>query len=163
MPMRNGLMEHLVRWVERLAGVFLFLVALTTVVTVVSRKLFNYSPPDSFDVARLLLGIAICWGIASSCYRNGHIMVDVVWELAGPRWKRAIDITATSILLLFMAAFACMLADAIGGTYAAHIGTVEMRMPIWPFHAIAGLGIASATLMAAYRLWKLIFRPDEVE
>ncbi len=46
MPMRNGLMEHLVRWVERLAGVFLFLVALTTVVTVVSRKLFNYSPPE---------------------------------------------------------------------------------------------------------------------
>ncbi len=90
-------------------------------------------------------------------------MVDVVWELAAPRWKRAIDITATSILLLFMSAFAWMLADAIGGTYAAHIGTVEMRMPIWPFHAIAGLGIASATLMAAYRLWKLIFRPDEVE
>ena len=163
MPPRNGVMERFVRWVERLAGVFLFLVALTTVLTVVSRKGFNTSPPDSFDVARLLLGIAICWGIASSCYRNGHIMVDVVWELAGRRGKRAIDITATSILLVFMAAFAWMLADAVAGTYAAHIGTVEMRMPIWPFHAIAALGIASATVMAAYRLWKLIFQPGEVE
>ena len=163
MPAKNGVMEQFVRWVERLAGVFLFLVALTTVVTVVSRKVFNYSPPDSFDVARLLLGIAICWGIASSCYRNGHIMVDVVWELASPRWKRVIDITATSILLLFVAAFAWMLADAVAGTYAAHIGTVEMKMPVWPFHAIAALGIASATVLAAYRLWKLIFRPGEVE
>ena len=163
MPPRNGVMETFVRWVERLAGVFLFLVALTTVVTVVSRKLFNFSPPDSFDVARLLLGIAICWGIASSCYRNGHIMVDAVWELAGARGKRAIDIAATSIILLFMAAFAWMLVDAVAGTHAAHIATVEMRMPVWPFHAIAALGIASATIMAAYRLWKLIFRPGEVE
>lgn len=156
-------MEGFVRWVERLAGVFLFLVALTTVVTVVSRKAFNISPPDSFDVARLLLGIAICWGIASSCYRNGHIMVDVVWELAGPRGRRAIDIAATSIVLAFMAAFAWMLADAVAGTWAAHIATVEMRMPVWPFHAVAGLGIAAATVMAAFRLWKLIVRPGEVE
>lgn len=163
MPSKSGVMEHFVEWVERLAGVFLFLVALTTVATVFSRKAFNYSPPDSFDVARLLLGVAICWGIASSCYRNGHIMVDVVWELAAPRWRRVIDITATSILLLFMAAFAWMLADAVVGTYTANIGTVEMRMPVWPFHALACLGIVSATIMAAYRLWKLVFRPDEVE
>jgi TRAP-type C4-dicarboxylate transport system permease small subunit len=146
MPPRRGVMEIFVLWVERLAGVFLFLVALTTVVTVVSRKGFDVSPPDSFDVARLLLGIAICWGIASSCYRNGHIMVDVVWELAGPRWKRVIDITATSIVLAFMAAFAWMLGDAVAGTYAANIGTVEMKMPVWPFHAIAELGIVSATI-----------------
>ena len=47
----------------------------------------------------MLLGILIFWGIAATSYRGGHITVDLVWAAAGPRWKRAIDVFATLVLL----------------------------------------------------------------
>ena len=93
-------MDRFVRMVEGTAGLLLLTVALTTFATVVLRKLFNYSPPDWFDLAQLLLGISIFWGIASACYRNRHILVDLVWEFLSSRGRRILDITATSILLV---------------------------------------------------------------
>ncbi len=148
-------MDRLVRVVERVAGLFLLAVALTTFVTVVLRKGVNVVPPDSFDLARLLLGISICWGIASACYRNGHIVVDLVWELAGRRARRVIDLLATATLLAFMIAFAWMIGDAVLGTRAAGVKTFELHLPVWPFHLLAAIGVLAGAVLTALRLWEL--------
>jgi TRAP-type C4-dicarboxylate transport system permease small subunit len=149
-------MDLLVRWVERAAGIFLLAVALTTFATVVLRKGANVVPPDSFDIARLLLGIAVCWGIASACYRGGHIVVDVIWELAGRHGRRLIDLVATAALLLFMVAFAWMIVDAVLGTRAAGVKTFELHLPVWPFHMVAAVGVIAGAAMTALRLWELL-------
>ena len=47
----------------------------------------------------MLLGILIFWGIAATCYRGGHITVDLVWANVGPRYQRMIDVFATLVLL----------------------------------------------------------------
>jgi TRAP-type C4-dicarboxylate transport system permease small subunit len=153
-------MDRFVRMVEGTAGLLLLTVALTTFATVVLRKLFNYSPPDWFDLAQLLLGISIFWGIASACYRNGHILVDLVWEFLSSRGRRILDITATSILLLFMAALTLMLADAIRDTAAGNVLTMELKLPVWPFHLLAGAGILAGTILTASRLARLCRRGE---
>jgi len=153
-------MDRFVRMVEGTAGLLLLTVALTTFATVVLRKLFNYSPPDWFDLAQLLLGISIFWGIASACYRNGHILVDLVWEFLSARGRRILDITATSILLVFMAALTLMLADAIRDTAAGNVLTMELKLPVWPFHLLAGAGILAGTILTAVRLVRLCSRGD---
>ena len=153
-------MDRFVRMVEGTAGLLLLTVALTTFATVILRKLFNYSPPDWFDLAQLLLGISIFWGIASACYRNGHILVDLLWEFLSARGRRVLDITATSILLVFMAALTLMLADAIRDTAAANVLTMELKLPVWPFHLVAGAGILAGTILTAVRLIRLCSRGE---
>jgi len=153
-------MDRFVRMVEGTAGLLLLTVALTTFTTVILRKLFNYSPPDWFDLAQLLLGISIFWGIASACYRNGHILVDLLWEFLTARGRRVLDITATSILLVFMAALTLMLADTIRDTAAANVQTMELKLLVWPFHSLAGAGILAGTILTAVRLIRLCSRGE---
>ena len=153
-------MDRFVRMVEGTAGLLLLTVALTTFATVLLRKLFNYSPPDWFDLAQLLLGISIFWGIASACYRNGHILVDLLWEFLTARGRRVLDITATSILLVFMAALTLMLADTIRDTAAANVQTMELKLLVWPFHSLAGAGILAGTILTAVRLIRLCSRGE---
>ena len=153
-------MDRFVRMVEGTAGLLLLTVALTTFATVILRKLFNYSPPDWFDLAQLLLGISIFWGIASACYRNRHILVDLVWEFLSSRGRRILDIAATSILLVFMAALTLMLADAIRDTAVANVLTMELKLPVWPFHLLAGAGILAGTILTAVRLVRLCRRGE---
>lgn len=153
-------MDRFVRMVEGTAGLLLLTVALATFATVILRKLFNYSPPDWFDLAQLLLGISIFWGIASACYRNGHILVDLLWEFLSLRGRRILDIAATSILLVFMAALSLMLADAIRDTAAGNVLTMELKLPVWPFHLLAGAGILAGTILTVVRLIRLCSRGE---
>jgi TRAP-type C4-dicarboxylate transport system permease small subunit len=153
-------MDRFVRMVEGTAGLLLLSVALATFATVILRKFLNYSPPDWFDLAQLMLGISMFWGIASACYRSGHIVVDLVWEFLDSPGRRILDITATAILLVFMAALTLMLADAIRDTAAGNVLTMELKLPVWPFHLLAGAGILAGTILTAVRLARLCSRAE---
>jgi TRAP-type C4-dicarboxylate transport system permease small subunit len=147
--------ERLVVLVERAAGVFLALVALLVFASVVARDLLGLGIPDSFDFSRYLQGIAIFWGIAVATYRNAHILVDLVWELSGERARRLIDLFATTATLCFLAALAWMLADRLPSVVRAQQLTSDLKLPVWPFYALAMLGAVAASLVGAIRLARL--------
>jgi TRAP-type C4-dicarboxylate transport system permease small subunit len=149
-------MNRFIRLVDGLAAASLFFVAAFTLVAVIGRKLFGWSPPDYFDFARLALGIAIFWGIGAACYGNRHILVDLVHELATPTWKRRIDLVATAILAVFMGAFAWMTAVGVAATMQANVQTTELRWLVWPFHAVAAAGLAAGFALACVRLARLL-------
>lgn len=148
-------MNRFIRSADGLAAAFMFVVALSTLIAVVGRKFFGWSPPDYFDIARLLLGIAIFWGIASACYRNGHILVDIVYEMAKPARRRAIDLVATAILAAFMGALAWAAIEGVLGTRSGNVQTAELRLPVWIFHAIAAIGAVTGFVLACVRLARL--------
>lgn len=149
-------MEKIVLYVERAAGTFLAAVALLVFAAVVSRDLFGLNIPDNFDFSRYLQGIAIFWGIAVATYRNDHILVDLVWELSHPRARRLIDLFATLVSLAFLATFAWMLADRFPAVLRARQLTSDLGLPVWPFYALAALGIAAAAGVALIRLARLL-------
>jgi TRAP-type transport system small permease protein len=149
-------MNRLVDKVELVAGLLLGAISVLTFVTVMLRWLFNYGLPDSFDLSRLLLGTAMFWGIAVAGYHNRHIQVDGFWELA-PAWgKRLIDILATLVTLGFFILFSWMLHTKVLSVFASNEQTFDLRLPVWPFHAIAALGILLATLLLLVRLFRLV-------
>lgn len=148
-------MNRFVAAVELVAAAFMFLVALGVAVAVAARRLLDWTPPDYFDLARLALGIALCWGIASACYRNRHIMVDIVHEWSGPRGRRRIDLVATAIVAVFMAALSWMLGDAVLTTREGHVLTAELRLPVWIFHVVAWAGCAAGFAMSVFRFVRL--------
>ncbi len=145
-------MDKLISAVERTAGMALLAIALLTFGSVVARYLFATQIPDWFDLSKLLQGIAIFWGIACVCYRNEHILVDLVWEKSNDINKRRIDLIATTVVLIFLALMAYMLAAKTFQVLQSTQATSDLRLPIGPFHVLAWLGAVAAALLAGLRL-----------
>lgn len=158
-PQRNA-MDRFIDGIELVAAVFVGIVAADIFVAVLLRDVFRVSIPDSYDFGRLLLGILIFWGIAATSYRGTHITVDLVWANASPRWQRLIDIFATVVLLFVVTVQTATLLDKVVGTYHDNVLTFDLRLPTWPFFALAWAGDVSAVLLIAVRTYRLIFRPE---
>ena len=161
--MKRASMDRFIDTIEWIAAAFVGIVAANIFIAVLLRNIFNYSIPDSFDIGRMMLGILIFWGIAATSYRGGHITVDLVWANVGLRYQRWIDVFATLVLLFVVAVQTWTLFDKVQGTYNDNVLTFDMRMPTWPFFAVAWAGDVSAVLLIAIRTYRLIFHPEEME
>ena len=154
-------MDGFIATIELIAAFFVGLVAIDIFLTVVLRY-FSVNLPDSYDLGQLLLGILIFWGIAATSYRGTHITVDLVWSAASPRYQRWIDVFATLVLLFVVATQTYTLMDKVVDTYQANILTFELRLPTWPFFAIAWAGDVSAVILIAIRTYRLIVNPAAI-
>ena len=157
---RRRLTDRIIEVIEWMAAVFVGIVAADIFISVILRKVFSTSIPDSYDFGRQLLGILIFWGIAATSYRGGHITVDLVWSAAGPRLKRFIDIFATLVLLFVVTVQTATLFDKVRSTYVDNVLTFDLNLPTWPLAAVAWVGDVSAVVLIAIRTWRLIFQPE---
>lgn len=158
--MKRVYMDRFIDTIEWIAAGFVGIVAADVFLTVLLRNVFNYAIPDAFDFGRLLLGILIFWGIAATSYRGGHITVDLVWASVGPRYQRFIDVFATLVLLFVVTVQTYTLFDKVRGTYYDNVLTFDLRLPTWPFFAVAWAGDVSAVLLIAVRTYRLIMQPE---
>jgi TRAP-type transport system small permease protein len=152
-------MDAVIDAIEWVAAIFVGMVAADIFIAVVLRNLFSIAIPDSYDFGRLLLGILIFWGIAATSYRGGHITVDLLWANVAPRRQRLIDVFATLVLLLVVSVQTYTLFDKVRGTYYDNVLTFDLRLPTWPFFAVAWAGDVSAVVLIAIRTYRLLFHP----
>jgi TRAP-type C4-dicarboxylate transport system permease small subunit len=155
-------MDRFIDTIEWIAAAFVGIVAANIFLAVLLRNVFSYSIPDSFDIGRMLLGILIFWGIAATSYRGGHITVDLVWANVGPRYQRWIDVFATLVLLFVVIVHTWTLYDKVVATRADNILTFDLRLPAWPFFALAWVGDAAAVILISVRAYRLIFHPERL-
>ena len=154
------LADRIIHVIEWLAATFVGIVAADIFLSVLLRKFFNTSIPDSYDLGRQLLGILIFWGIAATSYRGGHITVDLLWTSAGPKLKRFIDVFATLVLLFVVTVQTIMLFDKVRLTYQDNVLTYDLGLPTWPLFAVAWMGDVCAVILIAVRAWRLVFSPE---
>ena len=158
----RGPVDRFIDVIEVTAAGFLAIVTLLTFVSVILRYFFAWAIPDSYDFTRLLLGILIFWGMAVASYRGDHITVDLLWS-ALPAWaKRGLDVFAALVTLIGMAAFTWMFAVKVLNTRADHVGTFDLRQPVWIYYLIAWVGLASAVLLLVLRTARLVFAPEKL-
>jgi TRAP-type C4-dicarboxylate transport system permease small subunit len=158
----RSLMDRFIDGIELIAAFFVGIVALDIFVSVMLRYFFAVQIPDSYDFGRLLLGILIFWGIAATSYRGTHITVDLVYANVGVRMRRVIDVFATLVLLFVVTVQTYTLFDKVRGTFADHVLTFDLRLPVWPFFLVAWIGDVSAVFLIAVRTYRLIFQPDRL-
>ncbi len=144
-------MRRLLAAIETVAAVFLLAIALLTAGNVVLRDLFSVQIPDWFDGSKLLMAIALFWGIALATYHASHICVDIVWEHLGRGGKRVLDVISGAITLAFLAPMAWMVWAKVltSGTQA----TTDLRLPLIWFTSIAAAGAVAAVVLAVVRLF----------
>jgi TRAP-type C4-dicarboxylate transport system permease small subunit len=156
------LADRFIDSIEWIAAVFVGVVAADVFISILLRYFFNISIPDSYDFGRLLLGILIFWGIGATSYRGTHITVDLLWANVGQAWQRAIDIFATLVLLFVVCVHTWTLYDKVVATRADHVLTFDLRLPTWPFFALAWIGDAAAVILIAIRTYRLLFHPERL-
>ncbi|MCC7018090.1 MAG: TRAP transporter small permease, partial [Rhodospirillales bacterium] len=96
----------------------------------------------------------------ATSYRGTHITVDLLWANVSPKWQRVMDVFATLVLLFVVTVQTYTLFDKVVTTQAANVQTFDLRIPVWPFFAIAWIGDAAAVLLIAVRTYRLIFHPE---
>ncbi|MCO6385543.1 MAG: TRAP transporter small permease [Aliihoeflea sp.] len=148
----QGLLRRVVQLVDGAAAVFLAVITLLTFAAVVMRYVLQMPFPGSFDVSRLLLGVAIFWGIAAAAYRKDHIQVDLFWQILPPAGRRVLDVFSDIVFAIFIAAMAWMLFWQVGRVRQSGQTTFELAIPIWPFYGIAWLGIGLCLLVLIARI-----------
>jgi TRAP-type C4-dicarboxylate transport system permease small subunit len=145
-------MQRLVSALERIAGFILAFVTALTFVSVVCRYVLAWPIPDSFDIGRLLIGAVVFWGIAAASYGDSHIRVDVIWSALGTRWRRRVDAFASLVTLGVVALIAWMGFDKLASTALSGEQTFDLRLPLWPFYALAWLGMTAAVILIVIRV-----------
>jgi hypothetical protein len=66
------------------------------------------------------------------------------------------------VLLFVVTVQTITLFDKVASTYHDHVLTFDLRLPNWPFFAVAWAGDVSAVLLIAIRTFRLIFHPEQV-
>ncbi len=155
------LFDRVVRFVELAAATALATVTALTFVSVIFRYFLSMPVPDDFDFTRLILGIAIFWGIACASWRGGHIQVDLLWNVLPRSGRRAMDLVAALISFGFLLVFAWTVMIRVAGTQTSGITTMVLQVPIWPFYALAALGLAFAVLVTPAYAYRALTRKDK--
>ena len=149
-------MNAFVAIVEKTAGYFIGFLALITVGEAVLRYGFNSHIPDGFVIGQTMQGIAILWGIATATYADRQVTVDILYELVGARLKRAFDVAAYTINLLFLSLFGYAMTFKVYDILKAGEISAELHVPIWTGYSLASLGVLAAVATAAIRWWQVV-------
>jgi TRAP-type C4-dicarboxylate transport system permease small subunit len=156
-------MDRFIDSIEWIAAIFVGVVAADVFITIFLRYFFSIQIPDSYDFGQLLLGILIFWGIAATSYRGTHITVDLLYANVSPLSKRVMDVFATLVLLFVVSVQTYTLFDKVITTRADNVQTFDLRLPVWPFFALAWIGDVAAVLLIAVRTYRLVFHPELIK
>jgi C4-dicarboxylate transporter, DctQ subunit len=156
-------LDRLAMWIEQLAGLFLAAITVLVFVSAIGRYAFAAPIPDAFDVARLMLGVAMLWGFASVGYRGAHIKVDLVAEILPARVCFWLDVVASLVLLLFTLLLAWMLLGRVESAYASNESTFDLRLPVWPWLAAIWLGVLASVFTITSRIVLMLLGVEPVE
>lgn len=155
-PSKPRPVDRVVSLVERVAGITLGLVTLLVVASAIGRYGFARPLPDAFDLSRLILGVAIAWGMASVAWHGTHIKVDLLAHAATPGLRRWINALAWLVLLGFTAVLTWKIGQRVEAAMNGGDTTMDLRLPHWPFFAAIWLGLVAATFTTALRLWRVL-------
>src|SRR2546423_14051017 len=156
-------MDRFIDSIEWIAAIFVGVVAADVFISIMLRYFFGIQIPDAYDFGQLLLGILIFWGIAATSYRGTHITVDLLYANVPPLWQRTMDVFATLVLLFVVAVQTYTLFDKVVATRDANLQTFDLRLPVWPFFAVAWVGDVAAGPLVPGAPLRPVFYPRAVE
>ena len=151
-----------IRGIEVVAALLLGAVMLLVVASTLSRYAFAAPIPDSFDIARLLVGACLFWGFAVVGFRGGHIQVDLLVDATGPRLRRVINSFAWAVLLLFAGLLVWKVYGSTLSAMRSNQLTYDLRLPVWPFYGLIWLGMLASLFTIAIKLWRIVSGRDHL-
>jgi len=155
--------DSIITVVERIAAIMLGLVTLVIFVSAIGRYVFSRPIPDSFDLSRLTLAVAIIWGFASVGFRGNHIKVDLLAEALPARFQRWMNAFAWAVLFVFTLALFWKISGRVMSQFSGGELTMDLRIPHWPFLSAIAIGLFMALVTTLIRLWRVARHGEGLE
>jgi len=132
--------DRAVRWLAIAGGVVLVLMVLLTVIDLVVGKLLNTSLFGRQNISELALVVVVFFAMGYCGRIKGHVSVDLISAVAGPRLLRLTDIIVSAVgaAVFVILAWRAVLA----GRHAADNNAVSnlLEIPHWPFYIVIAVG-----------------------
>nr|WP_255553729.1 TRAP transporter small permease [Maritimibacter sp. DP1N21-5] len=132
------------------------------VVSAIGRYGFARPLPDAFDLSRLVLGVAIAWGLASVAYHGTHIKVDLLAQAVGPRARRWLNAFAWAVLFVFTVTLTWKIWGRVMSAIGGGDATMDLRLPHWPFFLAIWVGLLAAVFATGVRLFLILRRGSDL-
>lgn len=145
-------MKRLIDLMERAGALFLFAIMTLITVSAITRYLFNWPLPDGDSLGRLFLAVVVFWGFAAACLHDEHIQFDLIVESSPTAVRRALTALALVVTLAAVSVLCWMAATRVLDLSRTGEKTFDLGLPLWPFYAVAWLGLLAAVLALAWRL-----------
>ena len=146
-------MLTLIRWMERIGALALFAIMVLITVTAITRYALNWALPDADALSRHLLAIVVFWGFASACLRQEHIQLDLITKMLPKTLETRVVRLSIAITLLAVAGMTFAAWHRLGDLRASGETTYDLRLQLWPFYAVAFVGMVAAVLALGYILF----------
>jgi TRAP-type C4-dicarboxylate transport system permease small subunit len=124
-----------------LAKLGLITVILTVGYTVVVRFLFDDSPSWTFDLSSLMMLPLTFLVAAPVAAMKGHVTVDVIVDMVGPRAGRALEALGQTICAVFVLYIAYHVTDRFFDILSSGQVTGSARLPYWPAALAVPVGL----------------------
>lgn len=129
------------------------IIVVSTVADVVLRYGFGRPIHGAYDIVECLLVLLVFNGLSLVFLDRGHIVIDLVDHLCGPRLQRALsrfgDLASVAALGLMLWA----MIDPAMQAYGYGDRKLELGLKVWIVWAFAFAGTAGATLCAVFMAW----------
>lgn len=149
------IIERIVVGLAMVSGFALLLVMTIMFCDVIGRYVFNSPLTFAVELIELLMGLAICFGLALTTYQREHIRVDLLTHARSAIFRRVLDILADIASILFFALIAWKLFQKANQTLSDGLFTQILSMPVFPVVYLMSLASLAALLAAIF----LFFRP----
>lgn len=155
-----ALLDGLLRragWISRAGVWFGGLLLLASVamiaVEVVMRRTVGWSFRGAHELSGYVLAISAAWAFAFALLEKAHIRVDVLYLRLGPAWRAVLDVTALSLLGLFVLIMAQQTWEVLATSLArGSTANTPLRTPLWIPQALWWSGLAWFALVT-FLLW----------
>jgi len=152
-------LDRLIGWIAAAAlGITFALLAFSVFARYVAPSL---QPQWVFEVCVFLLVWAILLGVARIERRAGHIRVDFLLNMMGPRAKIELEFVSLffglAVAVLFICSGWIVVQDAILWDERTES---HLRLPFWIFYASLGVSFTIHLIFIIDRLWRLFIEGE---
>jgi TRAP-type transport system small permease protein len=133
------------------AALFLVAMVLLTVADVLLRALFNYPLRGMLELIELGLACTVFLGLPAVFLRGGHLVVDVIDQLAPPALVRVLDVVGALVSFGVLAVMAWQMVPVARAMYEFGDVTSDLSIPkIYYWIPVLVGVVASAAAALAY-------------
>ena len=156
----NRLVERSAKWCAYIAAFLILSMCFWITYDVITRGLFNWASPWAFDLSEYSLVWMTFLAAPWILLRDGHVRIEILIDVLGPRWQRLIGVVVSLIGLI-----ACVILAWRTGIAAIEYALNDVRVGrIWNIpriypYVVVPLGSAFLGLAFINRLMLYICNP----
>lgn len=127
-----SLAEVVCRWMMRLGGAMILLIAFVIAGEIVMRRFFGITLGGVDEISGQVLAVSSAWAFAFALLQKAHVRIDTLYLALPRRMRPWLDVTALLVLGAFVGLLTWYAADMLRFTFAFDARSLSLlSTPMW--------------------------------